>query len=60
MERAVDKDQSTLEMVAYRDTWGKGTDSYLHMMFERLTLIKELLTQSGIFMCMLTIGSTVL
>lgn len=26
------KDQSTLEMVAYRDMWGKGTDSYLHMM----------------------------
>jgi len=30
----VNKDQSTLEMVAYRDMWGKGTDSYLHMMFE--------------------------
>jgi adenine-specific DNA-methyltransferase len=28
----VGKDQSTLEMVAYRDMWGKGTDSYLHMM----------------------------
>lgn len=34
----VDKDQSTLEMVVYRDMWGKGTDSYLHMMFERLVL----------------------
>ena len=32
----VEKDQSTLEMVAYRDTWGKGTDSYLHMLVERL------------------------
>jgi len=31
-----DKDQSVLEMVAYRDMWGRGTDSYLHMMFERL------------------------
>jgi len=29
---AVQKDQSTLEMVAYRDTWGKGTDTYLSMM----------------------------
>lgn len=27
-EDTVDKDQSALEMVAYRDTWGKGTDSY--------------------------------
>jgi adenine-specific DNA-methyltransferase len=43
----VGKDQSTLEMVAYRDMWGKGTDSYLHMMFERLALIKELLTEKG-------------
>jgi adenine-specific DNA-methyltransferase len=43
----VGKDQSTLEMVAYRDMWGKGTDSYLHMMYERLTLMKELLTEKG-------------
>lgn len=43
----VGKDQSTLEMVAYRDMWGKGTDSYLHMMFERLSLMKELLSESG-------------
>ncbi|PWU11893.1 MAG: site-specific DNA-methyltransferase [Verrucomicrobia bacterium] len=43
----VGKDQSTLEMVAYRDTWGKGTDSYLHMMFERLALMKELLSARG-------------
>ncbi|MGH8593835.1 MAG: DNA methyltransferase [Gammaproteobacteria bacterium] len=41
------KDQSTLEMVAYRDTWGKGTDSYVQMMYERLTLIEELLSERG-------------
>ncbi len=41
------KDQSTLEMVAYRDIWGKGTDSYLHMMYERLTLMKDLLSERG-------------
>lgn len=41
------KDQSLLEMVAYRDTWGRGTDSYLHMMFERLALARELLTNTG-------------
>jgi adenine-specific DNA-methyltransferase len=43
----VEKDQSALEMVAYRDMWGKGTDSYLHMMFERLTLMKGLLSEKG-------------
>ncbi|MDY6911488.1 MAG: site-specific DNA-methyltransferase [Chloroflexota bacterium] len=43
----LEKDQSTLEMVAYRDMWGKGTDSYLHMMYERLLLMKELLSDTG-------------
>ena len=46
-KETVAKDQSTLEMVAYRDMWGKGTDSYLHMMFERLSLMKELLSERG-------------
>jgi adenine-specific DNA-methyltransferase len=41
------KDQSTLEMVAYRDTWGKGTDSYLSMMYERLALCRALLSETG-------------
>jgi adenine-specific DNA-methyltransferase len=44
---AVGKDQSVLEMVAYRDMWGKGTDSYLHMMYERLALMKSLLSPTG-------------
>jgi adenine-specific DNA-methyltransferase len=43
----VGKDQSTLEMVAYRDMWGKGTDSYLHMMAERLSLMRDLLSETG-------------
>ncbi len=46
-KETVGKDQSTLEMVAYRDMWGKGTDSYLHMISERLTLMKELLSEKG-------------
>jgi adenine-specific DNA-methyltransferase len=46
-KETVGKDQSTLEMVAYRDMWGKGTDSYLQMMFERLTLMRELLSEKG-------------
>jgi len=41
------KDQSVLEMVAYRDIWGRGTDSYIHMIYERLVLLKELLSEKG-------------
>jgi len=43
----VQKEQSILEAVAYRDTWGRGTDSYLHMMYERLTLMGDLLSERG-------------
>jgi len=46
-KETVGKDQSTLEMVANRDMWGKGTDSYLHMMYERFWLMKELLSENG-------------
>jgi len=44
---AVHKEQSILEAVAYRDTWGKGTDSYLHMMYERMILMRDLLSERG-------------
>lgn len=43
----VQKEQSIMEAVAYRDMWGKGTDSYLHFMFERLSLMRDLLSDSG-------------
>lgn len=43
----VQKEQSVLEMVAYRDVWGKGTSSYFHTMFERLSLMRELLAEEG-------------
>src|SRR6185312_15670952 len=46
-KETVEKDQSTLEMVAYRDMWGKGSDSYLDMMYERLSMMKELLSEKG-------------
>lgn len=44
---ALQKEQSILEAVAYRDMWGRGTDSYLHMMYERLTLMRDLLSERG-------------
>lgn len=43
----VGKDQSALELVAYRDTWGRGRDSYLHMIYERLVLMRDLLSERG-------------
>ena len=46
-KETVNKDQSTIEMVAYRDMWGKGTDSYLHIMYERLILMRDLLSETG-------------
>lgn len=42
------KEQSVLEAVAYRDTWGRGIDSYAEMVASRLALAKELLTENGI------------
>lgn len=41
------KAPSVLEEHAYRDTWGGGLDSYLTMMFERLTLMDSLLAEDG-------------
>jgi DNA modification methylase len=46
-EESVAKDQSILEMVAYRDMWGRGSSSYLSTIYERLALIKELLSERG-------------
>jgi adenine-specific DNA-methyltransferase len=41
------KEQSVIEEKAYRDTWGRGADSYLSMMYGRLQLLRELLSETG-------------
>jgi DNA modification methylase len=41
------KQQSSVEEKAYRDTWGRGLDSYLEMMVRRLLLMKDLLSDTG-------------
>ncbi len=46
-EETVEKKQSILEEIAYRDTWGKGMSSYLTMMYERLKLMENLLASDG-------------
>lgn len=46
-EERLTKEPSVLEELAYRDTWGKGTDSYLSMMYERLRIMHDLLADEG-------------
>ena len=41
------KQPSVLEELAYRDTWGKGADSFITMIYERLMLMKDLLANDG-------------
>ena len=42
-----DKQPNVLEETAYRDTWGKGTDSFISMIYERLQLMRDLLADNG-------------
>ena len=41
------KRPSILEEIAYRDTWGKGADSFVAMLYERLLLMRDLLAEDG-------------
>ena len=41
------KDPNILEEIAYRDTWGQGSDSFLAMIYERLLLMRDLLAEDG-------------
>ena len=44
---SIHKEQSIIEEKAYRDTWGKGADSFISMIYERLALMRELLAEDG-------------
>src|SRR5437763_3053538 len=37
------KEANVLEQIAYRDTWGRGADSFLAMLYERLILMRDLM-----------------
>ena len=41
------KKPNILEEIAYRDTWGEGTDSFVSMIYERLVLMRDLLAEEG-------------
>lgn len=41
------KQPNILEQIAYRDTWGRGADSFIAMIYERLILMRDLLHPEG-------------
>ena len=41
------KEQSAIEEKVYRDTWGRGTDSFISMLHDRLILMRHLLAEDG-------------
>jgi adenine-specific DNA-methyltransferase len=41
------KEPSVIEDIAYRDTWGSGITLYLHMLYERLAMMRDLLAPDG-------------
>jgi DNA modification methylase len=43
----VGKQPSTMEMIAYRDTWGKGDNSFISMISSRLRIMRDLLSPTG-------------
>ncbi len=46
-DETLTKQPGILEEIAYRDTWGKGADSFIAMIHERLVLMRDLLTDDG-------------
>jgi len=43
----LEKAASAIEEKVYRDTWGKGLESYLEMLGDRLLLMRDLLSERG-------------
>ncbi len=41
------KEPNLLEQIAYRDTWGRGADSFIAMLYERLILMRDLMHPEG-------------
>ena len=47
-DQNISKEGNVLEEIAYRDTWGKGDDSFLCMLAERISLAKDILHVNGV------------
>ena len=46
-EDVLTKEPSLIEDIAYRDTWGRGSDSFIAMIYERLSIIRDLMSTDG-------------
>jgi len=46
-ENTFTKRPNILEEIAYRDTWGRGADSFIAMIYERLVIMHDLLAENG-------------
>lgn len=46
-EETLEKEPGVLEEIAYRDTWGKREDSFMAMIYERLSLMRDLMAPDG-------------
>ena len=46
-DSSFEKAPTVLEEIAFRDTWGKGQDSFLAMIYDRLKLMHSLLADDG-------------
>lgn len=46
-EETFHKEPNLLEQIAYRDTWGRGADSFIAMIYERLILMRDLLANDA-------------
>lgn len=46
-DESFEKEPSIIEQKAYRDTWGRGLDSYAQWLYETFVLLRELLSDKG-------------
>ena len=47
------KKPGILEEIAYRDTWGKGADSFISMIYEGLVLMQRSAIRGWVSLCAL-------
>ena len=50
------KEANLLEQIAYRDTWGRGADSFIAMIYERVVLMRDLLAKGWKHICALRLA----
>ena len=46
----ITKEPSIIENFAYRNTWGQGGNTFIQMLYERISLMRDLLRNDGVLM----------